>query len=148
MFFFKWEDLFFLERSRWFTLVQPISKTHHLLMRLVKTGCHLSTLGATWFNLFRFFSFSLNFSRRPYFTKYTQVLKVWPSIPQVKKRVAKYIGQFDKCDKNKSSIFHYWTSKVVTVRSPCLSIVRVLEFSDRGISQIGKQVGDLIRKST
>jgi len=31
----------------------------------------------------------------------------------------------------------YWASGSVMVRSPCLSVVRVLEFSDRGISQIG-----------
>jgi len=36
----------------------------------------------------------------------------------------------------------------VTVRSPCLSVVLVLEFSDRGISQIGSQPDVSIRKSS
>jgi len=36
----------------------------------------------------------------------------------------------------------------VTVRSPCLSVILVLEFSDRGISQIGSQPNVSIRKSS
>ena len=36
----------------------------------------------------------------------------------------------------------------VTVRSPCLLVVRVLEFSDRGISQIGSQPDVSNRKSS
>jgi len=36
----------------------------------------------------------------------------------------------------------------VIVRSPCLSVVLVLEFSDRGISQIGSQPDVSIRKSS
>jgi len=36
----------------------------------------------------------------------------------------------------------------VTVRLPCLSVVLVLEFSDRGISQIGSRPDVSIRKSS
>ena len=36
----------------------------------------------------------------------------------------------------------------VTVRSLCLSVIQVLEFLDRGISQIGSQPDVLIRKSS
>jgi len=36
----------------------------------------------------------------------------------------------------------------VTVRSPCLSVVLILEFSDRGISQIGSRPDVSIRKSS
>jgi len=36
----------------------------------------------------------------------------------------------------------------VTVRSPCLSVVLVLEFSDGGISQIGSRPDVSIRKSS
>jgi len=39
-------------------------------------------------------------------------------------------------------------SKIVMVRSPCLSVVLVLEFSDRGISQIGSRPDVSIRKSS
>jgi len=34
------------------------------------------------------------------------------------------------------------------VRSPCLSVVLVLEFSDRGISQIGSRPDVSVRKSS
>jgi len=36
----------------------------------------------------------------------------------------------------------------VTVRSPCLAVILVLEFSDRGVSQIGSQPDVSIRKSS
>ena len=36
----------------------------------------------------------------------------------------------------------------VTVRPPCLSVVRVLGFSNRGISQIGSRPDILIRKTS
>jgi len=40
------------------------------------------------------------------------------------------------------------TSHYVTVRSLCLSVVQVLEFLDRGISQIGSRPNVSIRKSS
>jgi len=39
-------------------------------------------------------------------------------------------------------------TELVTVRSPCLSVVQVLEFSVRGISQIGSRPNISIRKSS
>jgi len=41
-------------------------------------------------------------------------------------------------------VFHL--KHAVTVRSPCLSVILVLEFSDRGISQIGSRPDISIRK--
>ena len=43
-------------------------------------------------------------------------------------------------------LYIYSQSLIVMVRSPCLSVVRVLEFLDRGISQIGSQPDISIRK--
>ena len=38
--------------------------------------------------------------------------------------------------------------EIVTVRSPCPSVILVLEFSDRGVSQIGSRPNVSIRKSS
>ena len=40
------------------------------------------------------------------------------------------------------------TQDTVTVRSPCLSVILVLEFSDRGNSQIGSRSDISIRRSS
>jgi len=58
------------------------------------------------------------------------------------------IIQYDGTPVTQLSLFYNETFLCVMVRSPCLSVVLVLEFSDRGISQIGSQPDVSIRKSS